>query len=220
MPKNMDFEGSGHKGAGFEQKGYSERNLQSLLMTLGSSGKAQEAIKDLSKIDKNQWIGIATHMDFLGSLVGITGTDFDVLSGIRDTLKDVITTEINAALTPLKNEIIGVINTLLEPFMPYITEAVNELSSYMGTSINFWEALLTGKLDDFARENIELANKLREDWWASGEGQRAAWNRWGIDLRQLDEQGTAGGVYSGQFDIDPDALARAIEDQGTGGYDG
>ena len=221
-------------------------------MTLGSSGKAQEAIKDLSKIDKNQWIGIATHMDFLGSLVGISGTDVDILGNITGTLKDAITTEINAILAPLKNEIYAMINEALEPIMPYVEEIMNGVLEFMQSDgiasllsvfeigLKGWEAIFTGKWDEFwawmYKEFGEEQTKFREGYEAGKELGitnvhdlliMEGGTPWSVEAQvaravqaELNRRGTEGGVYSGQFDIDPVALAKMLENMDVGDYDG
>ena len=49
MPREFEFEGSGHKGPAFEQKGMEDRNLTTLLKIL-SNKTTQKSVEALSLI--------------------------------------------------------------------------------------------------------------------------------------------------------------------------
>ena len=73
MPKDFEFEGSGFKGAAFEQKGMEERNLQTLLKSL-SNKETQKSIEALSNIERDEWKTMAITETMLNSFVSLVGT--------------------------------------------------------------------------------------------------------------------------------------------------
>lgn len=224
-PKDFDFEGLGRKGFGFEEKGYQERNLGNLLKSL-SKKKTQEAVKDLSEIEPESWLHMSSMVSNLVNLKGGTGTDLDIIGDLTSTIKDTLKTELDAALAPLKNEIMSAINTGLDPFMPAINEAVGGIASMISFAFDGLAILIGG----FKEEDIEAVRlkyqdfiydylKERQEWfYGTIFGKEFLNQRYGIDLDTLDEQAAAGGVYSGQFDIDLDALMNWVP-SGLGDYD-
>ena len=134
-PKDLEFEGTGHKGAAFEQKGLSERNLQNLLETL-SDKTAQKSVQALSKIDKDEWSDMASmagsmqQMSAMGGVVMILASTFEqFLEDIQNSLK--------AAVAPALNEIYAILNTWILPglnlIMPYVAEGIH----WVGEGIDF-----------------------------------------------------------------------------------
>ena len=134
MPKDFNFEGSGYKGVEFEQKGMEERNLDVLLKSL-SNKRTQKAIEELSKIEPESWDKMSSITKDILSFTGMTsGTDIELLSGIKSTIIDTLETELSYALAPIKNEITGVINNLLSPVMPLLMNISNGIAG----AINSW----------------------------------------------------------------------------------
>lgn len=125
IPKDLEFEGTGHKGAVFEQKGLSERNLQTMLKAL-SNPKAQKAVELLASIKKGQWAGIATNLNTLKMFVDPTATD--ILDSFKKSITDTISLKFGQILSPIKNEIYAMLNDTLNealgPIMPYINEGL------------------------------------------------------------------------------------------------
>ena len=125
MPKDYNFEGSGHRGAAFEQKGFQERNLQLLLKTL-SNKTVQKSVEALSQIEKDEWRSMAETTLALNSFVELGGAG-KLLSSIKDT----IDLKMDEYLAPLQNEINQQITDLINPLIELITPVVNDLSTFI-----------------------------------------------------------------------------------------
>lgn len=130
MPKELDFEGSGFKGAVFEQKGFQERNLESLLIALGSK-EAEKTVTELAKIKKDQWREMGTAVDQLKGFIELGGTD-EIFTNLKTHITTSISTQVEVALEPLTNLINELINTALEPFIDKLTTIVNDLTAFIG----------------------------------------------------------------------------------------
>lgn len=210
-------EAPGERGWEFEKKGYQERNLQNLLQTL-STREAQKTITELAKIDKEEWKlmgGVINEVQELAT-TGIAGlSDVGVASDLLNSLKDTLRTEFNALLAPLKNELMNMINQLIAPLLPAIQASINEIMTFLQTSFNAWEAILT--LDKNAWEQLFLEFQkvpelmdIKEKWhtllaeWATVYREFDLIMRTGYSYEDLNRMGTAGGLYSGQFDVSPE----------------
>ena len=125
-PRDFDFEGSGFKGAEFEQKGMEERNLQVLLKSL-SNKTTLKSIESLSKIDRDDWTAMAATATMLNSFVALGGTG-ELLSSIKTT----IDLKIAEFLSPLENNINQAISDIITPFITDIlTPLMNDLSAFL-----------------------------------------------------------------------------------------
>ena len=219
-----DITGSGFKGAGFEMKGFQERNLDNLLKRLGSK-PVQKAIEDLSNIEKDEWSAIATTATSLQEFVGLGGNTA-LFQNFGSSIKDTLKIELQYITAPLLNEINGVINSVLEPFLPMLETAINEVNSAIQIGMGAIEAIISGKLDQYLRNlKLEMQDEVSawqkqssETFWGSEIGKAAFFKMYGIDLDEMSAKGTAGGAYSGQFDIDPKALEDMLKDFELGGF--
>jgi len=216
MPKDFDFMGTGFKGAGFELKGQQERNLDSLLTILNTK-PATDTLTAIAKVDKETWGNIKSTVSDLKGLA--SGSDLSILSGIGDSITETIKTELNAVTSELQNAINTSINDLLEPFMPAIEVGLNTITSIITTGFSAWTALFTGKWADFEARIEELfpgITQAREDF-------RVEWSEFLVEfglqfdpelyllIQEMNAAGTAGGVYSGQFnDLNYETVTNAI----------
>ena len=126
MPRENPIIGSGRRGFGFEQKGFQERNLGLLLETL-SKKETQKSIEALSKIDKDEWIAIATTATTLNNFISLGGAS-TLISSVKETIK----LQIDSILSPLTNEINQQITTILSPFInDVLTPVINDLNNFV-----------------------------------------------------------------------------------------
>ena len=122
--------GSGHKGFGFEQKGFQERNLAVLLETL-SKKETQKSIEALSKIKKDEWKDMATTAIMLNSFVSLGGIE-TFTSRFTESIKKTVELQITSLLSPLTNEINQAITNMLTPFITNIlTPMINDLNAFL-----------------------------------------------------------------------------------------
>ena len=215
MPKDLDFEGTGHKGAEFEMKGYQERNLQNLLQTLKKK-EVNESVKALADLEENEWNIIATSTSTLADVGGYLG-QLSGLGGLGQSITDQLKLQMNQILAPIYNEIYGMIGSLIEPLYPYIEDAVNGLVEVMNLGTGAITALIEGRFDEWfdeTRLRYQESGEIQkfQEWYSE---EAIKWRR-SLDpefdelLRAADEAGTAGGVYSGHFDLDPETLKRIL----------
>ena len=139
IPKDdFNFEGSGYKGAEFEQKGQEDRNLTNLL-TILSNKTTQKSVEALSKIDKTEWASIAETSTNLRSIVEGGGLE-SVFGSMVDQIYDAVKLKIDELTSPLTNEITAAINTILDPFILLLSPVINNLTQFfienpMGTGV-------------------------------------------------------------------------------------
>ena len=104
--------------------------------------------------------------------------------------------------------------------MPYISVTVNTAAQAIALGFQGWVSVFTGRWDDFERKLEELfpgITDLRDELRVE---LTEYWQRLTMALNPLyrekimeaNKSGTAGGVYSGQFDIDFDALEDMLSD--------
>ena len=105
IPKDLEFEGTGHRGAAFEQKGQSERNLQTMLEAL-SNKQAQKAVESLSKIKEDQWKGINENLTILGGFMDTSAGS--VLNVFKDTLVQTISLKFAEVLANINKELYAI----------------------------------------------------------------------------------------------------------------
>lgn len=170
--------------------------------------KAQEElIEKMSKIPSEKWKNMLDTVISVENIVDKGGLDLSLIDGWTDELKDTFKTELEYALAPLKNELMGLINEILAPFLPLIQDALTSITTMTSRGVGFLEALFTGKLEQFMRDlQLEMQDEVQawqvqrsEAFWSSPAGKAWFKHRYGIDMDALSAQGTAGGVYSGQF---------------------
>jgi hypothetical protein len=183
----------------------------------------QKAQKELmEKMDKIPPEKFTQLKDMLGSMermLDVGGSDLGILSGVTDKIEDTIKTQFDSITSELTNMINTTINTLLEPFMPAIETALNGFNTILSRGTGAIEALITGKFDEYIKNlKLELQDQVdtwqqqqTERFWGSERGRDLIEMLYGVDLDALEAAAAAGGVYSGQFDIDPDALAAILE---------
>ena len=130
MSKDFEFEGSGFKGAAFEQKGMEERNLQTLLKSL-SNKETQKSIEALSNIERDEWKAMATTATMLNSFVAL-GSTSELATILTRSIKETVTLQIESILSPLTNEINQQITDILNPFInDILTPLINELNTFL-----------------------------------------------------------------------------------------
>ena len=87
----------------------------------------------MAKIDKDTWENIkGTVVDLKALVMG------DGISTFTETLKETITLQFEQLAAPLKNELISLINTALEPIMPFLTESINYLTSQIQMVVDYF----------------------------------------------------------------------------------
>jgi len=187
----------------------------------------KELLEAMEKIPVEKFRDMKDMLGKVESLFNVAGgSDLGILSGLTESIKDTITTEINAAIAPLKNELIAGINTALAPIMPYIEVAINALATAIGLGFSAWTALFTGKWADFEKRLEAIfpgITEWREDFrvsqtnlfWGGGLGTAiidANLAAAGLpSVAELNDAGIAGGVYSGTFDgLDYDAITAML----------
>ena len=157
MPKNMDFEGSGFKGASFEQKGQSERNLETLLTKLGSK-KMGEVIGNFADIDDDQW---STLKDTTQSIIQL-GNKLD--PGVIEQLMSTVKTYFDAKFDAMVAE-------WLAPYLPMIYDFLNDvIFPIIDGLFNSFEAF--GDAMAFQEENSAFGNVI----FGGEQGITSAWN--------------------------------------------
>ena len=92
--------------------------------------QAKEFMKEASKIKPNQWKGIN---EVLTNIKGFIDVDANTLFGdVKNSIVESITLKTSELLSPLKNELNESINTLLEPFLPFIEDMLNLIVPVVG----------------------------------------------------------------------------------------
>ena len=188
----------------------------------------EEMLEKMNNIPEQKWNKMLDSIISLETIVDKGGFDSSLISDWTDDIKDAFKTEINSALAPLKNELMSVINEILGPILPLIKDALAEITTMTTRGIGFLEALFTGKLDEFMRGlQLEMQDEVQqwqvqrtEAFWSSPAGKYWFKQKYGMDLDALSAKGTAGGVHSGQFDLDPETLAKLLEAFELGDFTG
>ena len=229
MPKDVNIQPGEFRGWDIEAKGYQERNLQTFLETI-SNKEAQKSIESLAKIEKDDWISMNGVIQKIKGFAA--GTDLGILSGVGDTLRDTIRTELNNAIAPLKNELMNMINQLFAPFLPLIEDAVAAISTLIARGMGAIQSLIEGRFEEwFRQEQLTMqetgAPQAFQTWITETraeqmliyyesmyhQGHPEMIPAWAVDI--LNQYGSfaayeaaasAGGVYSGQFDLDPSVI--------------
>ena len=179
---------------------------------------AQKALEQINEIPEQKWTKMLESIVSLETIVDKGGFDSSLISSWTDNLKDTFETEIASALAPLKNELMAMINELLAPFLPLIKDVLGGITDMTTRGIGFIQALFTGKLDDFMLGlKLEMQDEVdawqvqrTEAFWSSPMGKAWFKQKYGMDLDALAAKGTAGGVYSGQFDLSPEDLEKLM----------
>lgn len=144
-PRDFDFEGSGHKGAAFEQKGREERNIANLLAIFGNA-EANKTLTELSKIKKDQWKSMGETLGVLKDFMDTGGISF------FDRIEETWSLQVQNALSPLLNEINELVATALKPIMPLIMATLNEATDWIKVAVGSWEAVFTGEWDEVLKD--------------------------------------------------------------------
>ena len=122
--------GSGFRGAGFEQKGFQERNLALLLNTL-SQKETAKSIEALSKVERDEWKAIAEAATQLNSFVSLGGTSA-LVTTLTSSVEKTIQLQIESLLSPLTNEINQAISDIITPFITdLLTPLINSLNDFL-----------------------------------------------------------------------------------------
>ena len=195
--------------------------------------KAQEELmKKMAKIPTEKWKTMLSTVVSLEKIVDKGGLDLAKIPGMIDSIKDAVSTELDFFLAPLKNDLTAAVNEALDPLMelitplmPAITTTLTGLITPIAFAIESWIAVFTGdwsKVIDMAKSVPGWVALQKEYYDRAIEVMTALFEETvikytGMTYNELDIQGTAGGVYSGQFDIDLDALADMY---GLGDYTG
>lgn len=123
---------------------------------MGEEGPSDKFMALASKIKKNQWVAMNETLINLRELTG--------LRSVYDSLQESLALEIEKAFSPLKNELVDLMNTALEPFMPFVKDAVNEATTYLKRGIDYLTALLTGNLDTWMTQETVKLQKEMDTW--------------------------------------------------------
>lgn len=118
--------------------------------------EAEKAATILAKIKKDQWKAMSETILELKELPGLG----DMYTSLEDSLK----LEMEKLFSPLKNEINDLITTAMEPFMPFVKQALNEAVTYLTRGMDFLTALLTGKLDTWMTKETTTLQKEIDKW--------------------------------------------------------
>jgi len=183
----------------------------------------KELLEAMEKIPVEKFRDMKDMLGKVESLFNVAGgSDLGILSGLTDSIKDTLKTELDAALAPLKNELIAGINTALAPIMPYIEVAINGLATLIGRGIGGIEALLTGKFEEYMK-NLKL--EMQDEVNAFQVGWSEFLVNFGLQFdpattllyQDLEASAAAGGTYSGFFgydtlniDVSPEAIAALL----------
>ena len=123
------------------------------------SKEAEETLKVLSKIKPKTWkvMGdtITTFVDFI---------DDGAFGGLRDIGEDFKTTlslQVEAALSPLTNQIDQTLSDALAPIMPEIQAFTTEIADWFAIGIGTWEAVIKGQWDEVLQD---ITDKM-PDWF-------------------------------------------------------
>ena len=133
MSKKDIINPSGFKGAGFEQKGMEERNLQVLLKSL-SNKTTQKSIESLAKIDKSDWAAIAVTAVSLKNIVESGGLD-TMFGNIVNNIVESISLKVEELMAPITNEITTAMNNILDPFILELMPVINNLSAFLAENM-------------------------------------------------------------------------------------
>ena len=176
----------------------------------------------MNDIPEQKWTKMLSSIISLETIVNKGGFDTDLISGWTDEIGETFKTELGYALSPFKNELIAAFNIALEPFLPAIQAVAVTIGETIKLAFSAWEAIFTGNWDSFFLEMQKLAKKiplLRDIKNAIVEGQsmlaaqlyeKRVIELTGMTYKELSEQATAGGVYSGQFDLSPEDIEKIL----------
>ena len=114
--------------------------------------KAQQELMDtMNKMPPEKFFQLKDMLGSLERMLDTGGSDLGILSGLKDSITDTIKTEFDAVTAEFQNSLNTLINTALEPIMPYIQVALQGITSAIGLSFSGLTAMLTGKWDDFEK---------------------------------------------------------------------
>lgn len=176
--------------------------------------EVKKFIDEIQKVKPDQWKGLNDTLTTIKSFIDLDPTG--AFNQMRDSLKESLELQVQQAMAPIINEIYAGITTALEPIMPMITDSINTISTLIGRGFGFIDALISGKLDEFFRDlKLQAQAEGALSWWDTPAQQVTAVANFerlhpDIDLTALSAQGTAGGVYSGQFDLDLDVIDKLL----------
>ena len=119
---------------------------------------SEKTLKLLGKIKKDQWKAMGDTVLDMKEFTEAGGMD------LLGSLEESLTLKVEELLSPLKNEIMDKVNTVLEPFMPFISTAVNEATTYMTRGMDAITAALTGKFDAWLLEETKTLQKEMDTW--------------------------------------------------------
>lgn len=122
---------TGSKGFGFEQKGYQERNLESLLKIL-SNKEANKTLQGLAEIPEKEWSDMRSTASELRQFVEAGGVG-QVFEDFKTSVRDAMTEPIEAALAPLVNELQTIINEAVAAFIETykLDEFINDTAEFV-----------------------------------------------------------------------------------------
>jgi hypothetical protein len=105
---------------------------------------SEKTLKLLGKIKAKQWKAMG---EAIGNLQEFTESGgIDTLLG---ELGETWSLQVEDALAPLANEVNELVYTALEPIMPALVIAINEMTEFISISVKAWESIITGQWDEF-----------------------------------------------------------------------
>ena len=121
--------------------------------------RATEFMKEASKIKEREWKAMTGTVGALQEFAAVGG-----LEGMFDRLSETWSLQVENALSPLTNEVTQLVAEALAPFMPMITETMNQITNYLTLGMGAIEAALTGNWDSWIEEQTIKFQKGMEGW--------------------------------------------------------
>ena len=173
MPRSPDITAIEKKGWEFEQKGFQERNVESLLKVLNKK-EATEALTEIGKLNEETWRNVRSSVADLRAFVEMGGVSA-LITIFEGRVKDVVTLQLESALAPIKTSLTLVIDDFLSPAYDSIAAIATQLSGFVeeNTYGTFIGALIgeafggdTGSFfGGIAGAAVEQGLKLLAIWW-------------------------------------------------------
>ena len=152
-----------------------------------ASVASEKTLAILGKIKAKQWKAMGKTVEQMREFAEEGG-----MGAFVGDLKDTLSLQVQDALAPLKNEVNEALMEALAPIMPTIVQFLTDGTDFLVIGIKSWEAILTGKWDEFikwmeANTSAELKKWRRDvqNWWAD---MMKGWEGFWDDL----EKGTHG----------------------------
>jgi hypothetical protein len=124
-----------------------------------ASKEAEETMKTIASIPKEQWAMINQNVKLMRDFIHVDVQDF-----LTDRLTETITLKFQEALAPLKNEWNDLINTLLEPLMPFLEQIVDILVPIVQWIADGLQRILDDMFDEPRPEGLPTFQEAFVAW--------------------------------------------------------